>query len=315
MIKLQTDRLLIEEVSTADGAFIYRLLNSSNWLKFIGDRGIRSLDDALEYIENSLIKSYLDNGFGLYKLINVKSNLPIGLCGLLKRQAFDHPDIGFAILPSYEGKGYVFEAAEAILNHAKLQLQIDKVLAITTTMNFRSQKLLISLGLKMEGLVDYDAKGDFLLFSNQPKTYIVKASINDLKAINKLIWTSKKHWNYSDSDMVQWESALTLTPLELEKQSVYVMKSQQIIGVCAIKNTPEYVEINHLWVAPKHMKKGHGSHLLKTSVALSNLHTKPIQVEADPNAEAFYESLGFVTYDKKPSQIEGRYLPLMRKEK
>ena len=116
---LATERLWVEEANADDVKFIYALLNSPNWLRFIGDRGIRSLDDALEYIESAMIKSYRENGFGLYKLVLKADQKPIGLCGLLKRPVFDHPDIGFAVLPEYEGKGLVFEAAKAILEHAQ----------------------------------------------------------------------------------------------------------------------------------------------------------------------------------------------------
>ena len=91
---LETERLVIAEATMSDSQFIFDLLTSPNWLKYIGDRGIRSIEDASEYIENSLIKSYRDNGFGLYKVVLKQNQIPIGLCGLLKRPVFDHPDIG-----------------------------------------------------------------------------------------------------------------------------------------------------------------------------------------------------------------------------
>ncbi|MFT6828180.1 MAG: ribosomal-protein-alanine N-acetyltransferase [Roseivirga sp.] len=311
---LETERLWVEEANADDVEFIYDLLNSPNWLRFIGDRGIRSLDDALEYIESSMIKSYQENGFGLYKLVLKAGQIPIGLCGLLKRPVFDHPDIGFAVLPEYEGKGIVFEAAKAVLEHAQTILKIDTILAITTNLNSRSQNLLSRIGLKMEGWVDYAAQGDFLLYSTKAKNQIEKAQLEDLATLNRIIWEAKQHWGYPDEWMEMWRDELTLQPSDLALQQIYVIKSTEIMGLCAIKEEADHYEIAHLWIDPKHMKEGLGRQLLKTSLALTALNNKPILVEADPNAEAFYQSQGFTTYGKKASQIEGRFLPLMRKE-
>uniref|UniRef100_UPI0040477E4A GNAT family N-acetyltransferase n=1 Tax=Roseivirga sp. TaxID=1964215 RepID=UPI0040477E4A len=304
----------MEEANADDIEFIYALLNSPNWLRFIGDRGIRSLDDALEYIESAMIKSYRENGYGLYKLVLKADQKPIGLCGLLKRPVFDHPDIGFAVLPEYEGKGLVYEAAKAVLEHAQTILKIDHILAITTNLNSRSQNLLSRIGLKMEGWVDYAAQGDFLLYSTKAKNYIEKAKVEDLATLNRIIWEAKIHWGYPDEWMEMWRDELTLQPSDLALQQIYVIKSTAILGLCAIKEEADHYEISHLWIDPQQMKKGLGKQLLKTSIALTALNHKPILVEADPNAEAFYQSLSFTTYGKKASQIEGRFLPLMRKE-
>jgi N-acetylglutamate synthase-like GNAT family acetyltransferase len=111
-----------------------------------------------------------------------------------------------------------------------------------------------------------------------------------------------------------WRDELTLLPSDLAMLQIYVIKSIEIMGPCALKEEEAHYEIAHLWIDPKHMKKGLGKQLLKTSLALTALNHKPILVEADPNAEAFYHSLSFTTHDKKASQIEGRFLPLMRKE-
>lgn len=311
---LATERLWVEEANADDVEFIYALLNSPNWLRFIGDRGIRSLDDAWEYIESAMIKSYRENGFGLYKLVLKADQKPIGLCGLLKRPVFDHPDIGFAVLPEYEGKGLVFEAAKAVLEHAQTILKIDHILAITTNLNRRSQNLLSRIGLKMEGWVDYAVQGDFLLYSTKAKNYIEKAKVKDLPMLNRIIWEAKKHWGYTDEQMEKWRSELTLQPLDLASQQFYLIKSTAILGLCAIKEAADHYEVTHLWIDPQQMKKGLGKQLLKTSMALVALNDKPILVEADPNAEAFYQSQGFATYAKKASRIEGRFLHLMRKE-
>jgi ribosomal-protein-alanine N-acetyltransferase len=96
---LQTRRLTLSEATLSDIPLIFKLLNSPNWLEFIGDRNIRTLEDAEKYIQNSLIKSYRENGFGLWKVELKSDKTPIGLCGLLKREMLDFPDLGFAILP------------------------------------------------------------------------------------------------------------------------------------------------------------------------------------------------------------------------
>ncbi|WP_394974910.1 GNAT family N-acetyltransferase [uncultured Croceitalea sp.] len=144
---LSTKRLLLEEAILNDAPFILELVNSPNWLAFIGDRGIHTLADAKKYIQESLIYSYQENGFGLYKVSLKSTSTPIGICGFLKRDYLDKPDIGFATLPKYEGKGYTYEAAKAIIQYGLNYLNLETILAITTKANIKSKKLLIKLGL------------------------------------------------------------------------------------------------------------------------------------------------------------------------
>lgn len=165
MIVLETERLRLEEGSLNDQVFIFNLLNSPNWIQFIGDRGIKSLTDAENYINNTLIKSYKEVGFGLYKVILKQDNSPIGLCGLLQRDYLDHPDIGYAILPKYEGKGYTSEAAKAMLDYGKNRLGFKTILAITNSKNSASQHLLHKIGLNRKYNEKYTQESDDLLFS------------------------------------------------------------------------------------------------------------------------------------------------------
>lgn len=167
MTILKTDRLSLNEARLRDSAFIHKLLNSSNWIQYIGDRGIKSTEDAERYIRNSLIKSYKQHGFGLYKMVLKESDKPIGLCGLLKRSHLDHPDVGFAILPEYEGKGYTYEAAKATIEYAHTELSLPTVLAITSEDNLRSQALIKKIGLKYLKKVKLNAsKNELLLFTS-----------------------------------------------------------------------------------------------------------------------------------------------------
>ncbi|TMU57100.1 GNAT family N-acetyltransferase [Flagellimonas algicola] len=162
-----SERLLIREAGPKDSEFILELLNSPNWLEFIGDRGVKTEKQALTYIETSLRHSYSNHGFGLYVVILQESITPIGLCGFLQRDYLDHPDIGFATLPSFEGFGYTFEACSALMGHAKQSLQLKSILGITTPSNLKSRNLLTKIGLVEAGtVIPPGKKEELLLFSN-----------------------------------------------------------------------------------------------------------------------------------------------------
>ncbi|MGI9544205.1 MAG: GNAT family N-acetyltransferase [Cyclobacteriaceae bacterium] len=167
MTILTTERLTLDEAVIQDAEFIFHLLNSPNWIEFIGDRGIKSIKDAERYIQNSLINSYKENGFGLYKMVLLEGNKPIGLCGLLKRTNLDHPDVGFAILPEFEGMGYTYEAAKATIEYAHSALSLPTILAITSEDNVRSQSLIKKIGLHYVGQTRLSTdEEELMLFSN-----------------------------------------------------------------------------------------------------------------------------------------------------
>src|SRR5688572_10804905 len=96
MTALTTDRLILRELTLDDAEFILGLVNEPSWLRFIGDRGVRTLDDARAYISNGPMKSYERNGFGLYLTALKGAGTPIGMCGLIKRDGLDDVDVGFA---------------------------------------------------------------------------------------------------------------------------------------------------------------------------------------------------------------------------
>jgi len=147
---LETNRLYLREFVEDDDAFIFELLNSPTWLKYIGDRGVNSLDDARKFISEKYISSYKNNGFGLYAVILKDGNMPIGMCGLIKRDTLEDIDIGFAFLPDYISKGYGYESASAVLKFAKEKLKISRIVAITIKINLNSVNLLKKLGMKFE---------------------------------------------------------------------------------------------------------------------------------------------------------------------
>ncbi|WP_291403618.1 GNAT family N-acetyltransferase [Daejeonella sp.] len=151
---LETERLALRELNESDASFIIELLNSDGWLKYIGDRNVKTEDQARDYLNNGPIKSYQDNGYGLYLVELKNEKIPIGICGIIKRDTLEFPDIGYAFLPKYMGQGYAFEIAQQTLQYAKNQLNINKILAITNPENKASIKLLGKLGLTFQKMID-----------------------------------------------------------------------------------------------------------------------------------------------------------------
>lgn len=146
----QTPRLLIRELTPADAPFIFQLVNEPSWLQFIGDKGVRTIEDAVQYIQKGPMKSYATNGFGLWLVELKEEGIPIGMCGLIKRETLNNIDIGFAYLPAFTGRGYAYEAGVATLGYAKHTLSLERILAIVNTENARSIKLLEKLGLQFQ---------------------------------------------------------------------------------------------------------------------------------------------------------------------
>ena len=160
MIELNTERLLVREFDTNDAEFILELLNQPSFIQFIGDKGVRSVDDAMNYITTGPIESYQRHGFGLY-LVELKDRkVPIGMCGVLKRESLPDPDLGFAFLPEYWGKGYAFEAASAALDQARDFFKLARILAITNPDNDASIKLLATLGFQFERVMKLSTDSD-----------------------------------------------------------------------------------------------------------------------------------------------------------
>ena len=164
---IETNRLILRKFILDDAGFVLELLNSPSWLKYIGDRNVKNLEDAKNYISDKLISSYIKNGFGLYEIILKKDNIPVGMCGLIKRDTLENIDLGFALSPVFTGNGYAFEAAFATLNYAKTVLKLERIIAITTTENKNSINLLEKLKFVFEKMVrlSYEEE-ELMLFSN-----------------------------------------------------------------------------------------------------------------------------------------------------
>ncbi|GHE95683.1 GNAT family N-acetyltransferase [Thalassotalea profundi] len=161
MIVCQTPRLVIRRFSHQDAEFIVKLLNEPSFIENITDKGVRSVADAIEYLNAGPIMSYKTHGFGLYAVELIENNMLIGMCGLLKRPELTLPDIGYAYLPAFWRKGYAKEAVNAVLEYAQQQLKIDKIAAVTSLNNISSIGLLESIGFKQLKTMQ--------LYENEPK--------------------------------------------------------------------------------------------------------------------------------------------------
>jgi RimJ/RimL family protein N-acetyltransferase len=166
MIILTTERLALRQYTLDDAPFVLDLLNTPDWIANIGDRGVRTLEDARNYIEEKYLAQYTELGFGSYVSVLKGTETIVGTCGLYKRPNLDHFDIGFALLPKYENKGYAFEASSALMNHARTKLEMETIYGITLPTNKASQRLLQKLGLKAIDRIKMEGdEAELLLFS------------------------------------------------------------------------------------------------------------------------------------------------------
>jgi [ribosomal protein S5]-alanine N-acetyltransferase len=145
---LETARLTLRRLTVDDAPFILGLLNEPSFVRFIGDKRVRTLDDAREYIEQGPMASYEQHGFGLYLTSLTQEDTPIGICGLLKREVLDDVDIGFALVPPFWSQGYAHEAATAVLDYGRNVLRLERVVAVANPDNAASIRLLEKLGLR-----------------------------------------------------------------------------------------------------------------------------------------------------------------------
>jgi [ribosomal protein S5]-alanine N-acetyltransferase len=148
---ISTPRLELWKVELSDAAFLNCLLNDPSWLLNIGDRGVRTDAQASSYIEDKIWEHYDAFGYGLYIVRLKATGAPVGLCGLVKRDYLNAPDLGFALLPEHVGRGYVSEAATHLLPYVKSRYGVDLLYAIVQSGNGRSIKVLMGLGFQAQG--------------------------------------------------------------------------------------------------------------------------------------------------------------------
>lgn len=157
LVLLETPRLRLRRVSLEDAPFILDLLNEPSFLAFIGDKGVRDIAGAEQYIRQGPMASYERFGFGLYLVLLRDGDVPIGMCGILKRDALPDVDIGYAYRPAWWSQGYAFEAAEAVLAHGRADFGLRRIVAILSPENEASKRLLTRLGFREEGLIELPA--------------------------------------------------------------------------------------------------------------------------------------------------------------
>ena len=150
---LETKRLTLRYFSYDDAEFIVRLLNEPAFIEYIGDKGVRTIEEANQYLLNGPMDSYEQYGYGLNMVELKETGKPIGMCGLVRRENLDDADIGYAFLEQHWSKGYARESAEAVLEHAQNTIGVDRIVAIVTPGNRSSTKLLEKIGLTFERMI------------------------------------------------------------------------------------------------------------------------------------------------------------------
>ncbi|HUD96600.1 MAG TPA: GNAT family N-acetyltransferase [Woeseiaceae bacterium] len=156
---MQTERLMLRPFSPDDADFILAVLNDRDFMRFVGDRQVRSIEHAKAYLQTGPIASYARHGFGLYAVELKAAHEPVGMCGLLQRASLPDPDIGFAFLPAWRAQGLALEAAQAVLAEARDRWSLARVLAIVDPANERSIGLLRALGMTFLDLRPDDRNG------------------------------------------------------------------------------------------------------------------------------------------------------------
>ncbi|SFG10299.1 GNAT family N-acetyltransferase [Pontibacter chinhatensis] len=160
----ETERLLLRPTSYEDAPFVLELLNTPEWIQFIGDRNVKSIEAAKEYISTRMMPQLQRLGYGNYTVIRKSDGAKLGSCGLYDRDGLEGIDIGFAFLKEYGGQGYAFEAASKVKEAAFSIYGIRQLVAITTKDNLASQKLLEKLGLKYSRMVKLPNDNEELMF-------------------------------------------------------------------------------------------------------------------------------------------------------
>jgi RimJ/RimL family protein N-acetyltransferase len=164
---IETPRLALREFTEGDAAFVLRLVNEPSFLRYIGDRGVRDLEDARRYIADGPVAGYARHGHGLMRVDRKSDGAVVGMCGILKRDTLPDPDIGFTFLPEYRSQGYALESAQAVMRHAREALGLGRIVAITTRDNDLSIRLLGKLGFRFERMIEIGGE-ELRLFASEP---------------------------------------------------------------------------------------------------------------------------------------------------
>jgi RimJ/RimL family protein N-acetyltransferase len=163
---IETERLKLREMSEVDAAFMLEILNDPGFVRYVGDRGVRTIEEAARYISERFVESYRRNGFGLWLVETKDEGAPAGICGLLNRGTLPGVEVGYAFLPPFRSKGYAFEAASAATAYARDVLDLPRLYAVVNPDNAVSIRVLEKLGLRFERMVRLSGEeSDVKLFS------------------------------------------------------------------------------------------------------------------------------------------------------
>jgi ribosomal-protein-alanine N-acetyltransferase len=164
---LETTRLSLRRLQLTDAEFIFGLVNQPAWLRFIGDKNVRNLDDARNYLRTGPLDMYQRYGFGMFMVERKDDGVAVGACGLLKRDILPEPDIGYAFLPEFWGQGYALEAAGAVLEYGHYAHELTRILAIVSPGNERSIRVLERCGMRYERMFPMSETDEVKLFSRE----------------------------------------------------------------------------------------------------------------------------------------------------
>lgn len=153
-IVLETERLVLRHFTAEDAAFVLRLLNEPSFIENIGDRGVRTMEDAAAYLAGGPIASYARHGHGLNAVVLRETGEPIGMCGLLRREQFAHADVGYSFLPEFWRRGFAAESVAAVVEHGRRTLGLRSIIALVSPHNTASSALLEKLGFRYEERVN-----------------------------------------------------------------------------------------------------------------------------------------------------------------
>jgi ribosomal-protein-alanine N-acetyltransferase len=179
---IETERLNLRRLDAGDAAFILELLNDESFLHNIGDRGVRTIEDAVQYILKGPVESYARHGYGLW-LVELKNPAatPAGICGLVKRDTLPDADIGYAFLPRFWSRGYARESAAAVMSYASNALGLKRVLAIVSPNNAGSIKVLEKIGLKFDRRVRLSEDApEIMLFASDARAETTGRDLQEL---------------------------------------------------------------------------------------------------------------------------------------
>ena len=166
---IETERLLLRHCVPEDADVVLRLLNEPSFLENIGDRGVHTLEEAVTYLLNGPIASYAEHGYGMNMVLLKETGEPVGMCGLLRRPQFDHPDVGYAFFPEFWRRGFASEAASAVIEHARRTLGVGRIIAIVSPHNAASKLVLEKIGFTFQEHALFEPDGsEVLVYESQP---------------------------------------------------------------------------------------------------------------------------------------------------